>query len=83
MNKYKIKVKIELVECDESERCGLAESTDGKLTNVINEKEAASIDHCEKALLEMMFPAARKAMASHLTQLSKKKLLKKAPMKNT
>jgi hypothetical protein len=72
MNKYKIKVNIELVECDESEQCGLVESKDGKFTKIVNEKEAASIDHCEKALLEMMFPAARKAMESHLTNLSKK-----------
>lgn len=72
MNKYKIMVNIELVECDKSERCGSVESTDGKFTKVLNENEAASIDHCEKALLGMMFPAARKAIASHLTQLSKK-----------
>ena len=43
--KYKIKVNIEVVECDESEQCGLVESKDGKFTKIVNENEAASIDH--------------------------------------
>lgn len=83
MNKYKIKVNIELVECDKSEQCGIVESKDGKLTKIVTEEEAISIDRCEKALLETMFPAARKAIESHLTQLSKKKPLKKAQLKKS
>lgn len=83
MSKYKIKVNIELVECEESESCGLIESKDGRFTKIVNENEAISIDHCEKALLETMFPAARKAMESHLTQLSKKNPFKKVRSKKS
>ncbi len=83
MSNYKIKVDIELVECDDSEQCGFVEAKDGKFTKVINEKEATSIDHCEKGLLEMIFPAARDAIASHLTRFSKKKPSRKARSKKS
>ncbi len=80
MSNYKIKVNIEMVECDDSEQCGFVETKDCKFTKVVNEEEATSIDHCEKDLLEMMFPAARDAIASHLTRLSKKKTIEKGPI---
>ena len=77
MGKYVIKVKVEIVESDKQNAHDPQEQNDGSFTMIIDEKDAASIDHSEKALLETAYPTIRKALSKHLENISKKKSLKK------
>jgi len=77
MGNYKIKVNIELVECDSDAEQGKLIENDNFFMMTINEAEAANIDKCERSLLQTAHPAIRKALSAHLEGLSKKKLLKK------
>ena len=72
MGKYKIKVKVELVECNEAEEHGPLEQEDGSFTMTISEQNAVSIDHCEKAVLRTAHPTIREAISKHLSEISKK-----------
>lgn len=74
---YKIKVKVELVECNDSPENGLTQHDDGSFSQIIEEKDAISIDHCERALLSTAYPTIREAISRHLSEISKKKLSKK------
>ena len=76
MGKYEIKVKVEIVESDKQNAQDPQEQNDGSFTMVIDEKDAVSIDHSEKALLETAYPTIRKALSKHLENVSKKKPLK-------
>jgi len=78
MGKYKIKVKVEIVESDQQNENehGPQEQNDGSFTMIIDEKDAVSIDNSEKALLETAYPTIRHALSKHLEQVSKKKSLK-------
>ena len=75
MGKFKIKVKVEIVESeqqnDENERV-LQEQDDGSFTMIIDQKDAESIDNSEKALLETAYPTIRNALSKHLENISKK-----------
>ena len=62
MSKYKIKVNVELIECDESEPNNVT----------INEQDAISIDKCESSVLQTAYPMIRDALSKHLTEVSKK-----------
>lgn len=77
MGKYKIKVKVELVECNGAEQDDPAKQDDGSFTMTISERDAISIDNCEKAILRTAHPTIREAISQHLSQTSKKRLLKK------
>jgi hypothetical protein len=55
MSKYKIKVSVELVECDE-ENHDLKKNNDGSFSMVIGEGDATSIDMCEKSVLQTAYP---------------------------
>jgi hypothetical protein len=77
MGNYKIKVNVEIVECDNQNEKAAEEQNDGSFTMTINEKDAISIDNSERALLSTAYPAIRKALAKHLENVSKKKALKK------
>ena len=81
MGKYEIKVKIEIVESSKQNAHEPQEENDGSFTMIIDEKDAVSIDHSEKALLETAYPTIRKALSKHLENVSKKKPLK-APKRN-
>jgi len=76
MGNYKIKVNVELVECDASEH-DLQKEMDGNFTMTISEADAISIDNCESSVLRTAHPAIREAISRHLSEISKKKLLKK------
>jgi len=43
----------------------------------ISEKDAMSIDLCERAVLMAAHPTIREAISKHLSEISKKKPLKK------
>jgi hypothetical protein len=81
MGNYKIKVKVDIVECDDQDERAVEEKNDGSFSMIINEKDGISIDDSEKALLSTAYPAIRKAMATHLETLSKKKSLKQSKNK--
>ena len=81
MGKYEIKVKVEIVESSKQNAHEPQEENDGSFTMIIDEKDALSIDHSEKALLETAYPTIRKALSKHLENVSKKKPLK-APKRN-
>ena len=81
MGKYEIKVKVEIVESDKQNAHEPQEQNDGSFTMIIDDKDAESIDHSEKALLETAYPTIRSALAKHLENVSKKKPLK-APKRN-
>ena len=76
MGRYKIKVNVELVECDDSEH-DLTKEMDGSFSMTISETNAISIDNCEKSVLQTAHPAIREAVSRHLSEISKKKLLEK------
>ena len=78
MGKFKIKVKVEIVESEQlnENEHGPQEQDDGSFTMVIDQKDAESIDNSEKALLETAYPTIRKALSKHLESISKKKPLK-------
>ena len=73
MSKYKIKVSVELVECDETENHAANKNNDGSFSMVISEQDATSIDMCEKSVLQIAYPTIREAVSNHLSQISKKK----------
>ena len=51
MGNYKIKVKVEFIECDTQDACDPKQQDDGSFEMVINEQDAISIDESEKALI--------------------------------
>jgi hypothetical protein len=60
MSKYKIKVNVELIECDESEPNNVpTKQKDGSFTMTINEQDAISIDKCESSVLQTAYPMIR------------------------
>jgi hypothetical protein len=73
MSKYKIKVNVEFVECDETENHEVNKNSDGSFSMIINEKDATSIDMCERSVLQTAYPKIREAVSNHLSQISKKK----------
>ena len=76
MGKFKIKVKVEIVESNKQNTHDPQEQNDGSFTMIIDEKDAVSIDNSEKALLETAYPTIRSALSKHLENVSKKKPLK-------
>jgi hypothetical protein len=79
MSKYRIQVKIELIECNDNfNENDLFEQADGSLAMTISEKDAISIDKCESSILQTAYPAIRKALSKHLSDVSKKKALERA-----
>ena len=73
MLKYKIKIHVELEECDENENHEIIQNSDGSFSTVISEQDAISIDMCEKSVLQTAYPTIRKAVSNHFSQVSKKK----------
>jgi len=49
----------------------------GCFAMTISEKNAISIDNCERSLLQTAYPAIREAISKHLSDVSKKRFLKK------
>ena len=74
MSRYEICVAIEIEECEGEIDRDPVEQADGSYRMVISDQTASSIDECEQALLGTNYAAVREAIATHLTELSKKKL---------
>ena len=78
MGDYKIKINVELIECkDETKEHDLKQEKNGSFTMSISEKDAMSIDLCERAVLMAAHPTIRETISKHLSEISKKKPLKK------
>jgi len=78
MSKYKVKINIELIACDDDAReHGPVKEKNGGFTMTISEQDAMSIDKCEKSVLLAAHPTIRDAISEHLSKISKKKPLKK------
>jgi hypothetical protein len=67
---HRIRVKVEIVECEEEsddsqqpQRVG-----DGEFELLIDDEVAGSIDDCEQALLATNYPALRDALSKHLAE---------------
>ncbi len=73
MTKYKIKVHVELVECDDTIDNQPSPNNDGSFSMTISEQDAVSIDMCEKSVLQTAYPSIREAVSKHLSEISKKK----------
>jgi hypothetical protein len=75
MKRHKIRVKVEIVECEEgAESLGeLEQLGDGEFELLISPEQACSIDDCEQELLRANYPAVRDALEKHLATVSQKK----------
>jgi hypothetical protein len=74
MGKYKIKVNIEITECEDEEMQSGYFENNGAFTMTIDEAIASNIDKCESSLLQTVHPSIRKALSEHLENISKKSL---------
>ncbi|MBW2592716.1 MAG: hypothetical protein JRE58_06905 [Deltaproteobacteria bacterium] len=73
MAKYKIKVRVEFIECDDTVNHKVTKDGDGSSSMIISEQDAISIDMCEKCVLQTAYPTIREAVSNHLSDISKKK----------
>ena len=78
MSNYKIRVKVEFIECNDPEQDSPMKQSDGSFEMSIDEADAISIDNCETAALRTSYEAIRGALSEHLSQASKNKALEKA-----
>ncbi len=72
MPKYKIKVSVEFIECDDTVNHEVKKDNDGNSSMIISEQDAISIDMCEKFVLQTAYPTIREAVSNHLSEISKK-----------
>ena len=72
MGAYKIKVNIEIVECEGTVDEAPKQMDEGTFEFNIAGDTAESIDGCEQALLKTNYPAIRSALVHHLESISKK-----------
>ena len=77
----KISIKIDMTETNEKQNMELRKESDGSFTMSISEADSISIDKSEKSVLQTAYPAIREALKQHLSEVSKKKLLKKQAQK--
>jgi hypothetical protein len=68
MNKYKVRVDIQIVEDSEND----IDAVDDAVCKFVTEQEAESIDIMEKTVLQSSHEAIRRALSNHFTSISKK-----------
>ena len=78
MGTYQVRVKVELVKCDNTKEHDVMKESGGSFAMTISEQDAASIDNSEKAVLRTAYPAMREAVSKHLSGVSKEKALEEA-----
>ena len=76
MAKFRIKVHVEFVECNDPINQEPTKNNDGSFSMTISEQDAISIDMCEKSVLQTAYPTIRDAVSSHLSAVSKKSIRK-------
>jgi len=73
MHRYKMRIHVEMLPCDEAPTTEPVKAQDGSVSIVLSETDAMSIDACEQALLQTTYPTLRETLATHLSELAKKK----------
>ena len=69
---YKIEVKIDIKATNENQTNNIQGNNDC-FSVIINNNDAESIDKIEKAVLMLTFPAIRKSVSKHLSDVSLQK----------
>ena len=73
MSTYKIRIQVDMIPCDEAPTSHPITHHDGSVSFVLSEADAVNIDACEQAVLQTTYPTLRKTLATHLSEMSKKK----------
>lgn len=73
---YKIEVKIDIKTTNENQLNEIQGYNDS-FSMIINQNDAESIDKIEKAALMVTFPAIRKSVSKHLSNVSLQKAIEK------
>ncbi len=71
MNTYTIRIKVDIVPSTELATNEPVEQDDGSVRMTLTELEAISIDTCEQAVLKTAYPTLRKALSTHLRDVSR------------
>lgn len=74
---YKVQVEIKIVETSDSSVESALDMMDSDAVRFISTKDGETIDGIERAVVDTSYDAMRKALSKHLSELSKKKVLKK------
>ncbi len=69
---YRIRVKIEMSECSDTQSEDISNPEAGIYEQVISQEVGESIDECEQKLLVMNYEAIRASLSAHLSQASQK-----------
>ncbi len=69
---YRIRVKIEMSECNDAQSEHMTNPAAGIYEQVISREVGESIDDCEQKLLVMSYEAMRASLSVHLSQASQK-----------
>lgn len=73
MTSYKLRIQVAMIPCDDTPTVEPVKAHDGSVAIVLSETDAMNIDACEQALLQTTYPALRETLATHLSEVSKKK----------
>ena len=73
MSQYKMRIHVEMIPCEEAPTHTPVKAEDGSISMVLSETDAISIDACEHALLQTTYPILRETLATHLSEIAKKK----------
>ena len=73
MSSYTMRIHIEMIPCDDVPTDAPVKAPDGSVSIVLSEIDAMNIDACEQALLPTTYPTLRETLATHLSDVSKKK----------
>jgi hypothetical protein len=73
METYQIRMTIEIVPCTEVPTSQPIKQADGSVQFTLSESDAINIDACERALLQTVYPTLRETLATHFSDVSKKK----------
>ena len=77
MDRYKVRIRVEIVPAGEPDGPGGGGSLDGideVAAETVSAEQASSIDDMEEVLLENAYDVMRRAMAKHLSEASKRGL---------
>jgi hypothetical protein len=73
MKNCKIRVKVEMLDCEDAESETPVMGPNGQVEFVMNGVDVGNIDRGEQAFLQTVHPAVREALGQHLSAWSKKK----------
>lgn len=73
MSRYKMRIHVEMIPCDDTPTTEPLKAEDGSVSIVLSETDAMNIDICEQALLQTTYPTLRETLVTHLSEIAKKK----------